>query len=86
MDESREGIEYQREIDEALASQMSPEEEEVVLKELEALQKEQMVGLAAVTSKKLTPARDPRRAHVQSGAPAGRADKGADRGRACTAG
>jgi charged multivesicular body protein 6 len=48
MDESREGIEYQREIDEALASQMSPEEEEEVLKELEALQKEQMVGLARI--------------------------------------
>lgn len=43
MDESREGIEYQREIDEALASQMSPEEEEAVLAELEALQREQMV-------------------------------------------
>lgn len=44
MDTSREGIEYQREIDEALASHMSPEEEEAVLKELEELQKEQMVS------------------------------------------
>ncbi|TXT13360.1 hypothetical protein VHUM_00727 [Vanrija humicola] len=40
MDQSREGIEYQREIDEALASQMSPEEEEAVQRELEELQRE----------------------------------------------
>lgn len=46
MDASREGIEYQREIDEALASHMSPEEEEAVLQELEQLQKEQMVSFA----------------------------------------
>lgn len=44
MDESREGVEYQREIDEALASHMSPEEEEAVLRELEELQREQMVS------------------------------------------
>ncbi|BEI85880.1 hypothetical protein CcaverHIS002_0601670 [Cutaneotrichosporon cavernicola] len=48
MDESREGIEYQREIDEALASRMSPEEEEEVLRELEALQREQMPAIPEV--------------------------------------
>ncbi|BEJ15568.1 hypothetical protein CspHIS471_0501730 [Cutaneotrichosporon sp. HIS471] len=48
MDESREGIEYQREIDEALASNMSPEEEEDVLRELEALQREQMPAIPEV--------------------------------------
>ncbi|KAK1925786.1 Snf7-domain-containing protein [Papiliotrema laurentii] len=40
MDETREGIEYQREIDEALMSKMSTEEEEAVQAELEALQRE----------------------------------------------
>ncbi|KAL1408192.1 Vacuolar protein sorting-associated protein 20 [Vanrija albida] len=39
MDQSREGIEYQREIDEALASQMTPEEEEAVQRELEELER-----------------------------------------------
>ncbi|OWZ32331.1 charged multivesicular body protein 6 [Cryptococcus neoformans C23] len=40
MDQTREGVEYQREIDEALMSKMSPEEEEAVQEELERLQKE----------------------------------------------
>ncbi|KLT40431.1 Snf7-domain-containing protein [Cutaneotrichosporon oleaginosum] len=48
MDESREGVAYQREIDEALASHMSPEEEEEVLRELDALQREQMPAIPDV--------------------------------------
>lgn len=47
MDESQEGIAYQREIDEALMSKMSPEEEEAVNRELEELEREQMVCLEA---------------------------------------
>ncbi|ODN81812.1 hypothetical protein L202_02176 [Cryptococcus amylolentus CBS 6039] len=42
MDQTREGIDYQREIDEALMSKMSPEEEDAVQEELERLQKEAM--------------------------------------------
>ncbi|WVQ73120.1 hypothetical protein IAR50_002684 [Cryptococcus sp. DSM 104548] len=42
MDQTREGIEYQREVDEALMSKMSPEEEDAVQEELERLQKEAM--------------------------------------------
>lgn len=45
MDQSREGVEYQREIDEALASTMSPEEEEEVQRELAALEAEHLVRL-----------------------------------------
>ena len=59
MDQTREGVEYQRvsrpipsrkidadqqEIDETLQSRMSPEEEEAVQAELEALQREAMVS------------------------------------------
>lgn len=44
MDSSREGIEYQREIDEALMSNMSPEEEEEVQAELARLEAEAMVS------------------------------------------
>ena len=44
MDETREGVAYQREIDEALMSKMSSEEEEAVQAELEALQREAMVS------------------------------------------
>ncbi|WVQ83019.1 hypothetical protein IAT38_005157 [Cryptococcus sp. DSM 104549] len=42
MDQTREGVEYQREIDEALMSKMSPEEEDEVQAELERLQQEAM--------------------------------------------
>lgn len=49
MDESQEGIAYQREIDEALMTKMSPEEEDAVLEELAALEREQMVGVALGT-------------------------------------
>ncbi|KAI9634924.1 Snf7 family, partial [Dioszegia hungarica] len=38
MDQTKEGVAYQREIDEALMSTMSPEEEEAVQAELEALE------------------------------------------------
>ncbi|WVR06449.1 hypothetical protein IAU60_003480 [Kwoniella sp. DSM 27419] len=48
MDRTREGVEYQREIDEALMSRMSPEEEEAVQAELEALQREAMPTIPAV--------------------------------------
>lgn len=44
MDETREGVAYQREIDEVLMSKMSSEEEEAVQAELEALQREAMVS------------------------------------------
>lgn len=44
MDTTHEGVAYQREIDETLMSKMSSEEEEAVLKELEALEREQMVS------------------------------------------
>nr|GFD53816.1 hypothetical protein [Tanacetum cinerariifolium] len=40
MDQTREGVEYQK----ALMSKMSPEEEEAVQAELEALQREAMVS------------------------------------------
>ncbi|WVN85146.1 uncharacterized protein L203_100289 [Cryptococcus depauperatus CBS 7841] len=45
MDQTREGIEYQREIDEALMSKMSPEEEEAVQEELERLQQQALPSL-----------------------------------------
>ncbi|WWC70885.1 uncharacterized protein I206_104837 [Kwoniella pini CBS 10737] len=48
MDQTREGVEYQREIDEALMSQMSPEEEEAVQAELEQLQREALPTIPAV--------------------------------------
>lgn len=44
MDETRDGIEYQKEIDNELQSSMSAEDEEAVQRELEALQAEQMVS------------------------------------------
>lgn len=44
MDETREGVEYQKEIDNELQSSMSAEDEEAVQRELEALQAEQMVS------------------------------------------
>lgn len=44
MDETREGVEYQKEIDDALQSSMSAEDEEAVQRELEQLQAEQMVS------------------------------------------
>ncbi|EJT49635.1 hypothetical protein A1Q1_01264 [Trichosporon asahii var. asahii CBS 2479] len=43
MDETRDGIEYQKEIDNELQSSMSAEDEEAVQRELEALQAEQMI-------------------------------------------
>ncbi|RSH91019.1 Vacuolar protein sorting-associated protein 20 [Saitozyma podzolica] len=48
MDQTREGVEYQQEIDEALMSQMSPEEEEAVQAELERLQQEAMPAIPNV--------------------------------------
>ncbi|GFZ45079.1 hypothetical protein JCM24511_02805 [Saitozyma sp. JCM 24511] len=45
MDQTRDGVEYQQEIDEALMSQMSPEEEEAVQAELERLQQEAMPAI-----------------------------------------
>ncbi|WVF69118.1 hypothetical protein IAT40_003892 [Kwoniella sp. CBS 6097] len=48
MDQTREGVEYQREIDEALMSQMSPEEEEAVQAELEQLQREALPAIPSV--------------------------------------
>ncbi|RSH88279.1 Vacuolar protein sorting-associated protein 20 [Apiotrichum porosum] len=48
MDSSREGIEYQREIDEALMSNMSPEEEEEVQAELARLEAEAMPAIPNV--------------------------------------
>lgn len=44
MDETRDGVEYQKEIDDALQSSMSAEDEEAVQRELEVLQAEQMVS------------------------------------------
>ncbi|OCF39252.1 charged multivesicular body protein 6 [Kwoniella heveanensis CBS 569] len=48
MDQTREGVEYQREIDEALMSRMSPEEEEAVQAELEELQREALPAIPSV--------------------------------------
>ncbi|WWC88508.1 uncharacterized protein L201_003419 [Kwoniella dendrophila CBS 6074] len=48
MDQTREGVEYQREIDEALMSRMSPEEEEAVQAELEQLQREALPAIPSV--------------------------------------
>ncbi|WRT67905.1 uncharacterized protein IL334_004879 [Kwoniella shivajii] len=48
MDQTREGVEYQREIDEALMSRMSPEEEEAVQAELEQLQREALPSIPSV--------------------------------------
>ncbi|WWC96231.1 hypothetical protein V866_003098 [Kwoniella sp. B9012] len=48
MDQTREGVEYQREIDEALMSRMSPEEEEAVQEELERLQQEALPAIPSV--------------------------------------
>ncbi|WWD18581.1 hypothetical protein CI109_103034 [Kwoniella shandongensis] len=45
MDQTREGVEYQREIDETLMSKMSPEEEDEVQEELERLQREAMPAI-----------------------------------------
>ncbi|KAK8858688.1 hypothetical protein IAR55_002917 [Kwoniella newhampshirensis] len=48
MDQTREGVEYQREIDETLMSKMSPEEEDEVQEELERLQREAMPAIPSV--------------------------------------
>ncbi|WVQ96617.1 hypothetical protein IAU59_003722 [Kwoniella sp. CBS 9459] len=48
MDQTREGVEYQREIDESLMSRMSPEEEEAVQAELEQLQREALPAIPSV--------------------------------------
>ncbi|RXK37710.1 charged multivesicular body protein 6 [Tremella mesenterica] len=45
MDQTREGIEYQREIDETLISKMSPEEEEAVQAELLQLQRDALPSI-----------------------------------------
>nr|KIR89273.1 charged multivesicular body protein 6 [Cryptococcus tetragattii IND107] len=50
MDQTREGVEYQREIDEALMSKMSPEEEEAVQEELERLQSEALPNVPEVSA------------------------------------
>ncbi|ADV21946.1 charged multivesicular body protein 6 [Cryptococcus gattii Ru294] len=50
MDQTREGVEYQREIDEALMSKMSPEEEEAVQEELERLQREALPNVPEVSA------------------------------------
>ncbi|KIR68636.1 charged multivesicular body protein 6 [Cryptococcus bacillisporus CA1873] len=50
MDQTRAGVEYQREIDEALMSKMSPEEEEAVQEELERLQSEALPNVPEVVA------------------------------------
>ncbi|KAK4687059.1 charged multivesicular body protein 6, partial [Tremellales sp. Uapishka_1] len=45
MDQTRDGVEYQREIDEALISKMTPEEEDAVQEELAALEREAMPSI-----------------------------------------
>lgn len=81
MDETRDGIEYQKEIDNELQSSMSAEDEEAVQRELEALQAEQMVSCHRylVTD---TAAQDPRRPRDGAGASSGCARRGASRARA----
>lgn len=76
MDETREGVEYQKEIDNELQSSMSAEDEEAVQRELEQLQAEQMVSLVA-DAKLTLPAQDSRRSGDRASASAGRARRGA---------
>lgn len=81
MDETREGVEYQKEVDDALQSSMSAEDEEAVQRELEALQAEQIVGTPSGCELTIA-AQDSRCSGDGAGASPRRTHRGASRARA----